>query len=74
MEKAKIDSRSISMRNSSSVDVLPYVLTIIAPDVGRAAGYDFMSQNESKVLKRAVDVTRVSRFDVCENIAKRFIR
>lgn len=58
MEKAKIDSRSISMRNSSSVDVLPYVLTIIAPDVGRAAGYDFMSQNESEVLKRAVDVTR----------------
>jgi len=46
------------MRNSSSVDVLPYVLTIIAPDVGRAAGYDFMSQNESEVLKRAVDVTR----------------
>jgi chromosome transmission fidelity protein 18 len=58
MEKAKIDSRSISMRKSSPVDVLPYVLTIIAPDVGRAAGYDFMSQNEAEVLKRAVDVTR----------------
>ena len=58
MKKAKIDARSISMRKSSPIDVLPYVLTIIAPDVGRAAGYDFMSQNESKELKRAVDVTR----------------
>lgn len=58
MKKAKTDARSISMRKSSPIDVLPYVLTIIAPDVGRAAGYDFMSQNESKELKRAVDVTR----------------
>ena len=57
MKKAKTDARSISMRKSSPIDVLPYVLTIIAPDVGRAAGYDFMSQMSRRV-KRAVDVTR----------------
>ena len=59
IEKAKSDSRSISSNGTNpQIDVLPYLMTIIAPDVGRAAGYDFMSKKEGDELKRAVDVTR----------------